>query len=232
MDFPPTYVINLARSTDRRKRISAELSNLGIDFEVFDAVDGAQLTEEDMALYSSTRSRKEGGRELGLGEIGCALSHLRLYQKLLQSHDDEFLILEDDAEFGIAGVEIVRRRDRFVTDWEHVNFCTDARTKPFGERVWDIYRLAHFSGMANGTVAYLINRAGAQKLLSHGLPVAYAADDLTGSTKVTGLISYGVFPPVATYERGPSTISRPKTASAYRAKKAVKRKLRKLISRI
>ena len=232
MDFPPTYVINLARSHDRRERISTELANLGVDFEIFDAVDGAELTEEDMALYSSTRSRRDGGRELSVGEIGCALSHLRLYQKLVDSNDEEFLILEDDAEFGMAGLEIVKRRDRFVSDWEHVNFCTDARTKPFGDRVWDIYRLARFSGMANGTVAYLINRAGAEKLLAHGFPIAYAADDLTGSTKVTGLNSYGIFPPVATYARGAGTITRPKSPSVYRVKKAVKRKLRKLISRI
>lgn len=232
MDFPPTYVINLARSSDRRERISTELTNLGVDFEIFDAVDGFQLTDEDMALYSRARSRREGGRELSVGEIGCALSHLRLYQKLVSSNHDEFLILEDDAEFGVAGREIVKRRDRFVADWEHVNFCTDARTKPFGDRVWDIYRLARFSGMANGTVAYLINRAGAEKLLAHGLPVAYAADDLTGSTKVTGLNSYGVFPPVATYSRGAGTISRPNTPSVYRVRKAVKRKLRKLISKM
>lgn len=232
MELPPVYVINLARSADRRARISAELTGLGVEFEVFEAADGSQLSDEEMALYSSPLSRKKNGRELSVGEIGCALSHLRLYQKLLDSSEEAFLILEDDAEFGIAGVEILRRRDQFSSDWELVNFCTDARTKPFGDRVWDIYRLAHFSGLANGTVAYLINRAGAKKLLSHGFPIACAADGLTGRTHMTGLVSYGVFPPVATYERNVSTIYRPTYSTGQRVRKAIKRRLRKLVDKI
>jgi glycosyl transferase family 25 len=232
VELPPTYVVNLERSVDRREQITRDLQNLGIPFEIFAAVDGETLTGKELDVYSEQRARKEGGRALSRGEIGCALSHLRLYQKLLESDEEEFLILEDDAEVGWALVELLRNRERFEVGWEHINFCTDARTKPFGDRVWDIYRLAKFSRMANGTVAYLLNRKGAEKLLRRAFPIAYAADDLTGSTQVTGLASYGVFPPVATYARGAGTISRPLNPSVYRAKKAVKRKLRKLIDKI
>ena len=41
------YVINLARSTERRAHIAAELGKFGIDYEIVEGVDGRDLDMHD-----------------------------------------------------------------------------------------------------------------------------------------------------------------------------------------
>lgn len=91
-----TYVINLARSDDRRAYIKSQLSGLGVSYEIVDAIDGRELDFTDpetggLVDYSAVRSGA-----LLPGEIGCALSHLRAYEKVLADGADSALILEDD----------------------------------------------------------------------------------------------------------------------------------------
>ena len=55
------YVINLARSQDRRAHMVAELKKTGMDYELVTAVDGRELDASDRTLVSieemSTRSK-------------------------------------------------------------------------------------------------------------------------------------------------------------------------------
>ena len=77
-----------------------QLSRLGMDYEIFPAVDGQHLSDRDLLQYSAKEATKLIGRELSRGEIGCALSHLRIYEKLIASGDFDCLILEDDINIG------------------------------------------------------------------------------------------------------------------------------------
>ena len=43
------YVINLARSLDRRAHITGELKNTGLDYEIITAVDGRELDPSDLS---------------------------------------------------------------------------------------------------------------------------------------------------------------------------------------
>ena len=44
------YVINLARSLDRRAHITAELKKTGLDYEIITAVDGRDLDLRDPTI--------------------------------------------------------------------------------------------------------------------------------------------------------------------------------------
>ena len=97
-----TILINLNKDTDRLDFMDKQLKDLNMPFERLEAVYGKEYMEKDGSEYSEEFATKRGGRKLSLGEIGCALSHKRCYQKFL--NDPEYkdtkylLILEDDVE--------------------------------------------------------------------------------------------------------------------------------------
>jgi glycosyl transferase, family 25 len=95
------YVINLARSLDRRAHITGELKKTGLDYEIVTAVDGRELDLSDATLIDPALATQIGlpaGTVGGLsaGTAGAALSHLRVYQKILADGLDRALVLEDD----------------------------------------------------------------------------------------------------------------------------------------
>lgn len=86
----PIKVISLARSLERRK-IFSEL-NAHIDFEFFDAIDGAQVMPE----VDRSPDLFEPGLRYNAGAIGCAMSHLMLWQEAADTNQP-VTIVEDDA---------------------------------------------------------------------------------------------------------------------------------------
>ncbi|MBV9384292.1 MAG: glycosyltransferase family 25 protein [Streptosporangiaceae bacterium] len=87
------YVINLARSHDRRAHITAELRKTGLDYQIIPAVDGRDLDIHDPTVIDPSLLARNS---FPAGTAGCALSHLRAYQKMIADGLDEALILEDD----------------------------------------------------------------------------------------------------------------------------------------
>jgi glycosyl transferase, family 25 len=98
------YVINLARSLDRRAHIIGELKNTGLDYEIITAVDGRELDPSDLSNPAivdpslTTRIGLPAGAVGGIqaGTVGAALSHLSVYRKIIEDELDKALVLEDD----------------------------------------------------------------------------------------------------------------------------------------
>ncbi len=88
-----TYVVNLARSVDRREHITAELKKTGIDYEIITAVDGRGL---DLNASPLIDPALPSNCPFPVGAAGCALSHFHIYQKILEGGQEHALILEDD----------------------------------------------------------------------------------------------------------------------------------------
>lgn len=91
------YVISLEIDIERRKLIKSKLDHLEVPFEFLDAVYGKELSDNFISrLHPAGRCLARGFPPTS-GEVGCTLSHLKLY-KLLQSSEWEWAcILEDDA---------------------------------------------------------------------------------------------------------------------------------------
>jgi glycosyl transferase family 25 len=87
------YVVNLARSLDRRAHVVEELKKTGLDYEIFPAVDGRDLNLSDAELIDQAFVAASVFPE---GSAGCALSHLGIYRKIIADGLDVALILEDD----------------------------------------------------------------------------------------------------------------------------------------
>jgi len=89
----PTYVINLARSSDRRAHITAQLNTTRTAYQLVDAVDGRELDFTNTELFDPS---VVGTSTFRPGAAGCALSHLEVYRRLLDDGRDAALVLEDD----------------------------------------------------------------------------------------------------------------------------------------
>lgn len=94
-----TLVINLNRSNDRLKRISARLNELNVNFERVEAFDGFTLSDDEYKRLTYPYNhpcRVRFTRELTKGEVGCFISHRKCWQKLVESNENYAVILEDD----------------------------------------------------------------------------------------------------------------------------------------
>ena len=211
---------------ERKKEIGERLEKLGLKFEFFKAIDGSQLSQQEKELYSQKSAIQQFGRELMEGEIGAAISHAKIWQWVIDI-DQTVLVLEDDAVFDINLINLIKNNKKFPSDWELINFHTDAGLEPIGETVYDEYRIARLLGDANRLTAYLINPKGAKKLIKHVYPIRVQCDGLTGRTNITGLISYGVAPQLVKNSDDPS-VTLLVTRDAREKRSLVQRVIRKI----
>ena len=79
----PIWVLNLRRDEDRREKIEKHLHSLGVHFHFVDAVDGSLLTKKELKSYSKKAAITNYGRELKPGEIGCAFSHIKMWEMIV-----------------------------------------------------------------------------------------------------------------------------------------------------
>lgn len=122
-------LINLNKDMGRLGFMTKQLGDLNMSFERLEAVHGKEYMEKDGSEYDEELAISRGGRKLSLGEIGCALSHKRCYQKFL--NDPEYkdtkylLILEDDVELDknfktILENEIKKNEENYK--WNYLQF--------------------------------------------------------------------------------------------------------------
>lgn len=85
------YVISLVASTERRQFQQAQLSALGVPFEIVDAV-----STQDLSTLPIQVATDGWERPLMPTEVACFHSHFQLWQKIVADQKPA-LILEDDA---------------------------------------------------------------------------------------------------------------------------------------
>lgn len=113
----PILVISLKKDIARKTEITAALNKLGLKFDFIDAVYGKDLTHDEInSVYYHDKSLLK--RKINNNEIGCALSHFKAYEFILQNKMDKAIILEDDAiitEKFIKALDTIRY---LPADWE------------------------------------------------------------------------------------------------------------------
>jgi glycosyl transferase, family 25 len=90
------FVINLEYQKERREKISKQLFDRNIEFEIFPAVVGKNLSEEYILKYYDRNFYENRHHSYPVGMIGCALSHFFIYEKMVKEGITEAIILEDD----------------------------------------------------------------------------------------------------------------------------------------
>lgn len=88
-----TYLINLERDVDRMHHMSDQLKQLDIDFELIKAIEGKMLSDDFYADFCKKIQRLDWPRA---GQLGCFLSHFKVWDQVANGDVDYALVLEDD----------------------------------------------------------------------------------------------------------------------------------------
>lgn len=87
------FVINLKHRVDRLQSIKRQLRDY--DYTIIDAVDGNHLENHNYTPFKHWIDPTTGRYDLTVGEIGCALSHIKTWKEVSQLNEPA-IILEDD----------------------------------------------------------------------------------------------------------------------------------------
>ena len=89
------YVINLDSSTQRLDEFNAAFNKTNLNIERISAVDGNLIDIE--AFSDENLCKKQMGRGLQPGEVGCYLSHKKAIKQFLSTDAPYAIVFEDDA---------------------------------------------------------------------------------------------------------------------------------------
>ena len=165
------FVINLKRRPQRLKRF---LDSCPLSFvKVIEGFDGVNYINEPETKQGIVKKFSLQTR----GEVGCFLSHMRIYQEIVRENIQRALILEDDAIFSKNFTE---KLEKVITELPkdfiiayiggrfQENFVMNPNTCiPISENiVQHKYPLQSWVDVDRTTHAYIISNAGAKLVLS------------------------------------------------------------------
>lgn len=184
-----TYLVNLDKNKERLACMDAQLANFHVGYERFSAVYGAAISpEEKSRSVSRIRSFLARGTKLSDGQIGCALSHIGIYRKMLEDGIVVALILEDDVVLEEGFADLVRDVEGFVNSGRAQVVILSAWNAPHLLR--GIVRV----GGAACTDAYVITLKAAEKIIRYNFPVMTVADSWTRWSRRGGIEVYRAYP--------------------------------------
>ena len=86
--FDNVYLLNLHKRKERLEKSAQKLNQLEVKFDIFNGCDGSVLNHLWQKLGNTNFSNPR--------YLGCAISHLSIYQDALESGYNKILIIEDD----------------------------------------------------------------------------------------------------------------------------------------
>ncbi|PMR73065.1 LPS biosynthesis glycosyltransferase [Billgrantia endophytica] len=200
--MPPTYVISLPGSA-RRSRLQSTFDSIGLPFEFWDAVNGAELSAQALAEVDQEHAQRDWGHRLNKGEIGCALSHIGLYEHMLKQGIGEAIILEDDAQPAEGFLETLAHMLSSLPQRAEIAFLHHGKAKswPLKRSLPHKHKLVRYrypsANSRRGIFSargYWLSLEAAKKLLALAYPIRMPADCLTGYIQRNRLNAYGVEP--------------------------------------
>ncbi len=198
-----TFLINLESRPDRLKRMSDILAQAGIEFEVFPAVDGRKLASangvcrlaDGTPIYDPDHSIKLGYRPMSPAEIGCYLSHLEIWKKVVEQNVGWALVLEDDLNIDPRISSIIKHLPDVEKGWDYIKLSALGKV-PF-IKLFPLtanHSLSLLLRGSTGMQAYCISPLGARKLIAKALPITIPVDVFIDHFWHTGLNTLAVTP--------------------------------------
>ena len=137
MNRIPIFVINLEASVERRRKMVAQLESLGLEFQIFRAVDGRQR-HPLFERYDDRLRKRFTRRPVSEGSLGNLASHLQLWQATVDN-DMPALIMEDDVKIMPFFEQAVEQVSRLIERFGYIRLTGPQkagkkyRYKPVGE---------------------------------------------------------------------------------------------------
>ncbi|MEC7121151.1 MAG: glycosyltransferase family 25 protein [Pseudomonadota bacterium] len=161
------FVISLATATDRRVHIQQQFSAQNIQFEFFDAI-----TPEPARQWAQQLGISIQNADLTQGEIACLMSHVCLWQKIVDENLAYAAIFEDD-------VFLAENASQYLSDacWlQAIDNAYIIKIEAFAKKAFmsmkrtnigrDGRSLCILTGMHLGCAGYILSRQAAESLLN------------------------------------------------------------------
>jgi len=184
-----TFLINLARRSDRFSAMAVQLNDLGLDFQRVVAFDADCISDTWLAQYF--RDKGPLGA-LAKGDQCCALSHRKAWSTFLSTGAPYGVVMEDDVALDPAAGELLKRDDWIPPG---VDLLKLEHFGPPGQRVLlgrptpieGGRSVAEIHSRHTGAGAYAVSRAAAQLLLAADAPWTVSVDHLLFNPNVSPL---------------------------------------------
>ena len=174
------FVINLDGSEDRLNNINSQCLNLNLTFERISAVRGSDLSVEDKnQCYSIEKNKKKYYKLLSDAEIGCSLSHISSWQKIIDDNLDFALVLEDDAILEKSIVDYINQiKTLDIESWDYIKLSHGRKIKKTIDTLFfsNGLSLNTCEKLPSTTTGQFISHLGAKKLLKHVFPICRPID--------------------------------------------------------
>ncbi|VDN02504.1 unnamed protein product [Thelazia callipaeda] len=165
------YIINLKRRIERKIKMEEKMKLLGFQYTFWEATDGSNLDAEP--LYSEVEFLPEfedpfTGRPMTTGEIGCFISHYRIWQEVVAKKLSRVLVFEDDLRFHVNTTdflaELLQDLDSSKIDWDLI-YLGRKILRGDDERWLPNHRHLTTVSYSYWTLGYLLSQNGAQKFI-------------------------------------------------------------------
>lgn len=186
------YVINLARSPERRAKVTANLERCSVDYEIVTAIDAQDFDRTDP--HAAGKVDPIFYDRFRPGEAGCALSHMSVYRKILAGGLESALVLEDDV---IVPPELSAIADAVARCLEGaevalLNFDSEEIVQVSRVGAIDLPATrqlvapVHVRQPESGA-AYIITREACTRMTERAFPIQTKADDWAHFIQVGGI---------------------------------------------
>ncbi|KAG8528874.1 uncharacterized protein KY384_006563 [Bacidia gigantensis] len=154
LGFQNVYVLSLPDRSDRREPLLAGANATNLTITVIDAIRDRQIPKSDYPIDWSTN-----GWVAKEGELGCLMSHLRFWRKVIYENITTALVMESDVDWDMRIKQTmvgIGRGARAIADWpfdpepEEQPSEISSRSKntsmpqprPYGDK-WDLLWIGH-----------------------------------------------------------------------------------------
>ncbi|KAI1729339.1 glycosyltransferase family 25 (LPS biosynthesis protein) domain-containing protein [Ditylenchus destructor] len=219
--FDKIFLINLKRRPERLRKMTDLAQLLGIDFTIFEAVDGQLLSEDEIKKLKFLPGYEDPyyKRPMKRGEIGCFLSHYQIWKEIVDNGLERVIVFEDDVRFTENATIVLRGtvEDMMKTQksWDFIYLGRKKMTAPGDEFYVPGHQFLSTVSYSYWTLGYAISLSGAQKLLQSKpleklmaldefLPIMYDKhpnQEWKNHFPVRNLDAYTVYPVVVLPER-------------------------------
>jgi len=175
---PPIVYINLDKDAERRERMEKQAAALGVSVQRLPAVWWADLdTAEQAKHHSAALAGRQYYKPLVNGEKGCYASHIQAWRELLAGDAPWLVVLEDDVHLHTDFSAVIQGIAAIKQPWDMIKLVGRSREKVRAQRPLVAgYGLIQYTRVPSLTAAYVISRAGAEKLLRTRVPFGRPVD--------------------------------------------------------
>ena len=201
------FVINLDSKPDRLEDVSKQLHQYGIEFERFSAVMGSELDQSTIEeFYDAKGNARKYYKEMSVGEIGCYLSHIQLWKRIIEENLDFAVILEDDLTVKPEIASLINAIAR-LKNWDYIKLAGPKGKKVIDKQPIDnTFSLAYYNKTPIGTAAQAVSKQGAQRLLKTTQPFIRPVDSDIQYYWERGIKLQGLEPQIVSTGNFPSDI--------------------------